>query len=43
MISPLSMPWSKTEVMPRVLCPTGALDDDQRQACTSDLDGVGVM
>jgi hypothetical protein len=42
MISPLSMPWRWTLVIPRLLCPELALDDDQRDAFAGHLDGVGV-
>jgi hypothetical protein len=42
MISALSMPCRYTEVMPRLLWPIWALDDDQRYAFARELNGVRV-
>jgi hypothetical protein len=41
-ISPLSIPCRHTDVIPRLLCPELALDDNERDAFASHLDGVCV-
>jgi hypothetical protein len=42
MISALSIARRWMEVMPRLLWPSWALDDDQRHAFAGQLDGMGV-
>ena len=42
MISALSMPWRYTDVIPRLACPSWALDDVERHAFAGHLDGVRV-